>query len=465
MTKKIISLAAALLLAAAMCVPAFAAERNFGFNVELNTNAVLLENLDTGETVFEKNADVQVRPASTTKIMAAALAMEMCADLKNTMVTVADDIWAEFDGLNVSTAGLAAGETLSMYDIICCMMLQSGNEAASALAEYYGYDAFVQMMNDKAAALGCTNTHFTNPHGVFETDHYTSARDMAKITEWAISVPGFYEISQMARYDKGASNKNDPVTLATTVLMQDPTSRYYTSYVKGIKTGTTDAAGRCLVSTAQKDGTTYLLVLLGAPLEGDSRVWEDGQSTFTETRLIYDWCFENLTVENVMDEDSAIAEVPLKAAAKRDTLLLYPKDALYTVINNSVETEREFSYEVSIPESVRAPIEAGQIIGSAKVTLNGHYVGEVQLASRESIEKDRFVAAMETISELLHSKAAKIIYIVLIFVIVLYVWYVFAMISRNKKRRKKKAAQRGSSNGTSGARSSGSSNRSNTSRR
>ncbi|MDO4566244.1 MAG: D-alanyl-D-alanine carboxypeptidase family protein [Oscillospiraceae bacterium] len=457
--KNPISLFAALCLIAGLSLaPVKAQAVDYGFNIEIASNAVLLLSLDTGEVIYEKNADVELHPASCTKIMSAALAMELCADLKGTVVTVPEGVWNEFDGLNVSTAGLVVGEELSMYDLICCMMLQSGNEAASAVRDYFGGQSFIDMMNAKAAELGCTGTHFSNPHGVFYADHYTTARDLSIITQWAMSVPGFWEISQLARYDKAATNKNEAVTLATTVLMQDPTSYYYTSYIKGIKTGTTDEAGRCLVSAAQKNGMSFLLVVLGGPFETDYRVWEQGgNSAFTDTRLIYDWAFENLELVNLVDESEAIAEIELKYARGKDALLVYPDTAVFAVLNKA-NTDYTVSYETELPESVSAPVESGQEIGSAAVLLDGREVGEASLVSRESVTLSRFVMTMDIIGELLSSTAAKIIYVIIFLIIIFYLWFALVAtrrIKKNKKRRKSAAkaenGARSSSGNTSGS--------------
>lgn len=420
-----------------------AAARDYGCDVELTCNAVYLKNLDTGEVILSKNADIQVHPASTTKIMSAALALSLCDDPENTMVTIADDIWVEFDGLNVSSAGLKGGEVVSLYDLVCCMLLQSANEGASAVAEYFGWDYFIGLMNDKATELGCTGTHFTSPHGVFVADHYTTASDMAKITEWAMTVPGFYEISQMAYYTKAATNLNEEVTLVTTNYLQNPNSSLYTSYVKGIKTGTLDEAGRCLVSTAQKNGTTYLLVLLGGPFESDTRWKSEGASSvFTETRLLYDWAFDNLELTSVTDTGAVVAEIGLKHASRRDTLLLYPAEDLFTMVNKNTEADPVVTFETEVPESVKAPITVGQEIGSAKVYLDGELVGEVALVAREDIPLDRFVLLMDGIQSVLTSTAAKIIYILLFFIVAFYLFYMLVVVPRAQKKRRRRKKKR-----------------------
>jgi D-alanyl-D-alanine carboxypeptidase (penicillin-binding protein 5/6) len=417
-----------------------------GFDLELRAEAAYFVSLDTDEVIYQKNADKRMMPASTTKIMTAALVMEICDDLDGTAVTVPQGVWNEFgDMQGLSNAGLKAGEELTMNQLLHCLLLQSANEAAVAIAEYYGGQAFIGMMNDKARELGCGDTLFSTAHGAFTENHYTTARDLATITRWALGVPGFWEITQKARYYKEETNKNEGVTLVSTIEMQDTASRYYTPYVKGIKSGTLDEAGRCLVTAAQKGGVSYMLVLLGAPYENDDRVWSDGTSVYADTRLCYDWAFENLELANIVDGLSAVADIKIRHAAGKDNLLLYPAGGLFTLVRADADGEEEITYDFSgLPEEVNAPIEVGDVLGSAKVYYGGKYAGEVDLISWEKVELDAFVLVMDSISDILTSTAAKIIYVVLLLVAIAYLYYVFVAvpIARKKQRRRRAAARR-----------------------
>ena len=434
-----------LLMVLLPAVPRMAALENqtpWNFDVETSANAVLLQNLDTGTIAYEKNADERVHPASITKIMSAALAMEMCPDLEGTIVTVPEGLWEEFYGYDIATAGLRVGEELTMLELIYCMMLQSANEAASTVANYYGRDAFIQKMNDKAYELGCRDTHFTNPHGVFVQDHYTTARDTAIITRWAVSVPGFWEISCQSRYDKRETNKNDAVTLVTTNLMQDKISRYYTDYIRGVKTGTHEAAGRCLVSIAQKDGMTWLLVVLGAPFATSDRVWQQGEEVYTDTRLCFDWAFENLTLRNIVNPGVAVCEVKIRFAARRDNLLLYPEGEIQVLSPKNEEDLRKVEYVLlEAPDSVQAPVESEQVLGRAKVLLDGQEIGEINLVTHERIERDNFVMVMDLITQALYSTVAQVIYIVLLALVLFYLYYAKVIVPHARKKQQKKRQQ------------------------
>lgn len=412
---------------------------DYGFDEYVSANAAMLVNLDTDTIIYEKNADTRIHPASTTKIMSIALGLELCNDLEGTIVTIPNDVWVEFQGLDVSHAGLKAGEEITMKDLLYCMMLQSANEASVALADYYGRDEFLRKMNQKAAELGCQDTHFNNPHGAFVADHYTTARDMLIITQWALTVPGFFEMSQLSRYYKAPTNLNDGVTLVSTNYMQDPGSRYYTPYIKGIKTGTLGStAGRCLVSAAEKDGVTYLCLVFGSPMEPDNRIWEDGNSSFTDTRVLCDWAFANLDLVNVVDGSTVAADIKIRFASDRDTLLLYPDGELYAIAPKDSEEPLTVHYEYDLPENIKAPVQAGDVIGTAEVYYGGQYVGQVNLVSRENVSRSAFMMFIDTLGDILTSTVAKIIYIVLLLFVLLYLYYMLVAVPRAQKKKKSK---------------------------
>ncbi len=450
--KKIIA-AAALIALFLLVVPAntVAASSNYGCDFDTVAEAAVLMNITTGEVLYEKNAEERLAPASTTKIMSAALGLSMCSDPDNTIVTVPNYIWNEFSGLNVSTANLQPGEELNMRELIYCMMLQSANEGASTLAYHYGWDEFISAMNAKAKALGCKDTYFSDPHGVFSIEHggnYTTAMDLAKITMWAIKVPDFWDISCESRHYKKEDNKNSEVTLVSTVYMQDPSSDYYTTYIRGIKTGTTDESGRCFVSAAVYGDEAYLLVLLGCPLSPNEKPWPSSgfaldSTSFTETRLIYDWVFNNLKQINIVNTDDVVADINLKYSDTADYLLLYPDGELFTTINrNEDSNEIKTEYDCHLPESIEAPVEKGQIIGDAEVYRDGKLIGTVNLVSRSDAGFSRLVYLQDNITRILTGKVAVIIYIIAGLLVLLYIYMMTVVIPRKQKEHRRRMLQK-----------------------
>lgn len=225
-------------------------------STEINSSAasMALVDGDTGELIYSKNCDAKREPASTTKICTAITVLENWS-LLDLPVPIPD----EAIGIEGSSLYLQKGEMLSVRDLLYGLMLQSGNDCAVALAVIVGgsVDGFVKLMNETAKMAGATNTNFVNPHGLHHDDHYTTARDLCAISYYAMKNEVFREIVGTKRhrtpyhnhdYDRNFPNKNKIL--------------YNYDGGNGIKTGYTRASGRCLVSSATRDGKTYICTVL-----------------------------------------------------------------------------------------------------------------------------------------------------------------------------------------------------------
>ena len=191
--------------------------------------------------VYEKNADKRREPASTTKIMTYIVVYENVEDPDNTTVTISEKIRDELLGTGSSLSGIQVGDILTVKQLLYCMMIPSGNDAALALADFVGggdVQKFVDMMNEKAAELGCTNTHFMNPHGLHDDEHYTTARDLAIITQYAMMLPDFMDITNTTNiYYKpyGGPDAEEKRLLVTTnrLIHKNLDPQYYYQYGAG----------------------------------------------------------------------------------------------------------------------------------------------------------------------------------------------------------------------------------------
>ncbi|MGN0441760.1 MAG: D-alanyl-D-alanine carboxypeptidase family protein, partial [Acutalibacteraceae bacterium] len=196
---RFISVLCTLVVLACVFVPSVGAV-SFTNNVPTKSESILLVNTDTGQTVYEKEADTKRYPASTTKIMTYIVVIENVDDIESTKVTIKKAVLDKLNGTGSSVANLEAhiGKTMTVKDLLYSMMVPSGNDAAMMLADYIGggsVDKFVDMMNEKAKALGLKNTHFKNPDGLHDPDHYTTARDMYTMAAYALKLPYFEEIT------------------------------------------------------------------------------------------------------------------------------------------------------------------------------------------------------------------------------------------------------------------------------
>lgn len=231
-----------------------------------NAKAAIAMEVESGVILYQYMADIQVYPASLTKVMTALVAVDYCG--LDEMITVHGET---LEGLHPdsTTAYLEDGEVLSLRDLLYCMFLVSANDASLVVAEHVGgtVENFVQMMNDKAEELGCTGTHFANPHGLHDEDHYTTARDLLRMAEAFWRNETLMEISDTEHYQIEATEHNNPHNLYTIIHTgyTGYTPYYYYEGCRGIKTGSTSAAGKCLIVSCERDGLEVLAVVVGAP--------------------------------------------------------------------------------------------------------------------------------------------------------------------------------------------------------
>ena len=241
---------------------------------------------DTGTILYNKDMDMHNYPASITKIMTALVTLEHCS--LDEMVTYSYYATHSIER-NSSSIGTTEGEELTVEESLYALLLESANECGNGLAEHVAgsVEAFADMMNEKAAELGCTNTHFVNPHGLHDDNHYTSAYDMALIMKAALENDIFVRISGTASYDMRATNKDDEITyMKNHHYMIGPykgISKYLDDTVIAGKTGGTTAAKNTLVTAAERNGLTLIVVTMRT---GGDPSGEKGVPLFPDTALL-----------------------------------------------------------------------------------------------------------------------------------------------------------------------------------
>ena len=306
-----------------MCTPALAAgtvhenDAPVAEDVSANAWAAILLDMDTGQVLYEKDADEQNYPASTTKIMTAYLCLKY-GDPKDE-VTVTSHAFSDLSAA-ASTGGLKVGETMTVHRLLQALLVVSASEAANVVGDYISgtHEEFVDLMNEEAEALGCTGTHFANCHGLPNSDHYTTARDLAIIAQAAMEYEEFRDIVGSATVTMEATNMTAARTVVSTngILPGSRYPEYNYPYAIGIKTGHTSVAGYCLVSAADKEGTRLLCVVMGT----------SGRLTsFAETIKLFDWGYDNYDLLTYGQEPEADpfegAEAELEEAARQDAAL------------------------------------------------------------------------------------------------------------------------------------------------
>ena len=452
MKKKIVP-CIAFLFVVFMMIPALSASAAvFNIDFETKSKGIYMANLDTDTVVYEKDADLRLEPASCTKIMTYIVAVEHISDLEGTKITVSDYIEPTLTGTGNSMAGVITGEELTALQLLNLMMVPSGNDASLVLAEYVGgletgatgeeaVKNFVQMMNDKAAELGLSNTHFNNPHGLHDDEHYTTASDLYQITKYALTLPHFSDITSQTFYTLPATNKSakSRTVYTTNKMISENTADnpYYYQYAKGIKTGSHDQAGYCLVSSAVYDGYTYICVALGAPsVDANGKEIEE-RGEMIDSKNLYRWAFTTLEQKDILKSTDTVAEVKIDYVWNQDRLLLSPEKDFSTILPSDVDPS-SVMLTTHLPEKVEAPVKKGDVIGTATLSYANQELTTINLVAAESMEKSQLLQIGSVMKDIFSSLWFIIIAIIIGILLIVYITLTLLYKSKKKKMRKVK---------------------------
>lgn len=405
-----------------------------------SAKAVVLADMDSGRLLFEINKDEQRSPASLTKIMTVLLAVEA---LERGEVSLDEMVTAQADclaGLNTdsSTSGIQPGEIISYQDLLYCAMVHSANEACNILAHRVSgsVPAFVELMNRRAAELGCTNTHFSDPNGLSNENHYTTAYEMYLITREALEHPLFAEICNTRGYDMAATNLSQARSFANSNALITADSEYGSSYVypaaAGVKTGFTQLAGYCLVSTAEKDGVRLLAVVMGC--DGWLNAGIDEYENFTDSIRLYNWAFENFSYRQAVSSLSTVTRVEVENAVETDAYAsLRPQNDVTLLLPKDLNLGSVELSPTIYTEKLVAPIEAGTVLGRAEILIDGRSYGSVDLVNALKVELSR----REFVTQRVHQTFSSPWIIVLIVVLaILAIGYLTLVLRYRAQRRK-----------------------------
>ena len=318
--------------------------------------------VDSGRVFYSKNADAKRAMASTTKIATAITVIDNCKDL---------DAEVKIDkravGIEGTSIYLREGEVLTVRELLYGLMLRSGNDAAVALAIYTAgsVDEFATLMNKTAEKAGAENTNFANPHGLDNENHYTTARDLAKITAYALNNEDFAQIVstkniKIPSKEEGyrfLSNKNRLLSSLEGCI--------------GVKTGYTSKAGRCLVSAAERDGLRVVCVVLNCgPM-------------FEESAAMINAVYQKYKSYEILEPYKFVADIPL-GNGETPTVQVYSKKGLTLPL-----TEEEYSKittEYDLPEIISAPVKSGQVVGEVKVYYDKHLIFSEKIYTIDEVD-------------------------------------------------------------------------------
>lgn len=396
-------------------IPQQKAEAAFVVDYQPYCDAVYMVNLDTGMVVYEKNADKQKYPASLTKMMTCLIALEYFSDPASEYVTIKQSVINDKTCINQgvwSTGYLKTGERVTLKDLLHCAMLPSDNYAALSIAYYVSeqkgdgtVEWFVDLMNKKAREIGCKNTQFMNPHGLFHEKHMTTAEDLFKIASYAMKISYFAEIVNTPVYRRAATNMNPEFGPEgarienTNKMLSTAYEEYFYQYVKGIKTGFLSKAGHCFASYATRDGYSYIIICLD-----DGATKNNGTNyAMLDAKTLYQWAFTSLDLKEIVSSQKPVATVDIDLAWGRDTVDLYPAKSFTTLMPSNVE-----SYSVmvkpNLPEGkLVAPVKKGEILGTADLIYGSEVIGQIDLVTVETVQRSDLLYVLSLITGLFAS--------------------------------------------------------------
>ena len=402
--------------------------------------AAILVDGDYDEVLYEKNAHERMYPASITKIMASLLVMEALDRGEFTLYTEVTASKSAIDALtpDASTQNIKPGEILTVEQLLYCDLVSSANEACNILAELVAgsMEAFVDLMNERAAELGMANTHFANANGLHDPEHYSTAYDIYLMAKEAMKHELFRTIVSTAKYVVPATNMSGERTLRTTNALLDNwrIAGYVYPYAIGIKTGFTTPAGQCLASAAMDaEGRTYYCVVLGAENIKD----DDGTLTryaFKESRRLFEWGFKNFERTVLMDKDLLLREVAV-TLSDTEHVLVHPTGTVERTMPTDYDPDRA-ELIIELPESVEAPITVGEKLGSVTLIYDGEELGTLPLIAADSVERSETQYYIQQVQIYLGMWWVKAILIGTGVLILFLVFWIGVIRPRRKRRRR-----------------------------
>lgn len=330
-------------------------------------SAIVIEQ-STGRVLYSKNAEAHLPMASTTKIMTAICAIE------NGNMEDEVPISAHAATTEGSSMYLQEGEKMNLKELLYGLMLSSGNDAAVAIAEYFGgNDKFVEIMNQKTKEVGALDTNFVNSNGLPDDSHYSTAHDMARITAYGLKNPEFAQIVSSKTYKVQGEGKAYPRQLTNHNKLLNMCKGCI-----GVKTGFTKAAGRCLVSACERDGMTFICVTLNAPDD-----WNDHCN-------LYNNLFSEYKMKEVIEGGQKVKEIKIENSETDKVCAIADKDIYYPLTANE-----KIEARINSADSLSAPVYANEMCGEAVLFLNNREIGRVGLVADRNAEKISAVKVMK----------------------------------------------------------------------
>lgn len=355
-----------------------------------HSEAALLMDMKTGRLILGKNTQKRMYPASTTKMMTGILALEKGS--------LTDEVTATYDAikditLGDSHMGILIGEEFTLEQLISGMLVYSANDAANVIAIHLAgsIEAFVEMMNQKAQEIGMTNTHFVNACGIHDDDHYTTAEDLAKLAQYCMQNEKFREIVKLPIYSMPATNKyaQERNLQNTNLFLSSLRSTYhYYEPCTGIKTGHTEKAGYCLVSSAQYKDISLLAVVLNAK----NTDTQSGAYSYVDSKKMFEFGFNNYSSKKLASPGDVVHDSKVYEAKGGTRVALTVPEDIYVLLSAGADLNNDINASVELSEEkLTAPIAQGAVLGKVTYSSNGVQLASADLIAANEVKQDKIL--------------------------------------------------------------------------
>lgn len=400
--------------------------------------AALLMDAETGTVLYDFHGEDKNYPASITKIMTALLTLEAVdrGELSlDRVVTVPEGFDTDLE-LGGTSQNLKVGEEISVQELLFCALVASANDACNVLATAVAGDvpSFVSQMNHRAEELGLTGTHFVNAHGLHAEEHYTNARDIAVLTRLALQNENFATFVSTKNHTVPATNLSGERRFSSTnaLLLPIYEGRYVYPRAIGVKTGTTNAAGKCLVSAAKKGEQTLICVLLGT----EDVVDENGRRTrvvFAESKRLLEWGFDSFAQRTLLDAAVPLAEVGVTLSSDVTAVAVKPQNTVSGILPKDLDPA-EFQRDITLyQDSVEAPVKAGQELGEVTVRNGDDVYATVKLVAAAAAERSELLSNLKTMKDFFAKPLVRVV-LVLVGVALVLLILRFGVLGKRRSR-------------------------------
>lgn len=412
------------------CVPFTAKAATYTPNVKIYADAYMLISLDDDShpVVAEKNADKRKYPASLTKIVTTMVTLNKVQNLSQT-TTVSKSAIEALYGTGAQVAGLKIGQTITIEELLYLTMVHSACDACQVLAEFVSgsVPAFVEEMNNWVKSLGCKDTNFVNPDGLHNPNHYTTPSDMAKITLAAMKNEIFNKISSTQQYKFGKLN-----FIHTNYMLDKFHVTYYYPYAQGIKTGSTEQAGYCVITKASKGGYNYLAIVMDSPIEVLDGI--KTKCSFIDAKSLFNWAFDSLKYTTVVRKNDIAYELPVNNGKDADTVQVVVKDDVTTLVPSTLDPSNVIIEPVDPPESLDAPVTKDDFVCKANVIFGEKTIVTVDLVAAKTVELSTFLKILNALKKFFTNKIVLTVLGVIVLLAILYIVTFVRRLRRDKER-------------------------------